>query len=37
MRIPGVAPAKPLSYPFCAVYMQVTMPNSVAASDAIPR
>ena len=25
------------SYPFCAVYMQVTIPNSVAASDAMPK
>ncbi len=34
---PGIAPAKPYSYAFWAVYMHVTMPNSVAASDATPR
>jgi hypothetical protein len=37
IRIPGVAPAKPKRYPASAVYMQVTIPNSVAASEAMPR
>ena len=35
--MPGIAPANPYLYPASAVYMHVMTPNSVAASEAMPK
>ncbi len=36
-RTPGMAPARPFLKPISAAYITVTIPTSVAASEAIPR